>query len=167
MGVINCPKTMPPFGCSEIFKLFPRRVSFRETHLLESSRLLIGIGKSKSPLFLASLWLSALCEPSARGWGLLPSVTMGFWLGKGRGCLNESRSLLSPGTCLVLGAGPYCLPGHVSFAQHSPSLSRSGPGTVESMGKTLEPQDMSPREVFRPHWGCQDSFLGQGGFSLL
>ena len=101
MGVINCPKTMPPFGCSEIFKLFPRRVSFRETHLLESSRLLIGIGKSKSPLFLASLWLSALCEPSARGWGLLPSVTMGFWLGKGRGCLNESRSLLSPRACLV------------------------------------------------------------------
>ena len=26
---------------------------------------------------------------------------------------------------------------------------------------------MSPREELRPHWGCQDSFLGQGGFSLL
>ena len=53
------------------------------------------------------------------------------------------------------------------FAQQSPSLSKSGPGTVESMGETLEPQDMSPREVLRPHWGCQDLFLGQGGFSLL
>lgn len=38
---------------------------------------------------------------------------------------------------------------------------------MESMGETLEPQDMSPREVLRPHWGCQDLFLGQGGFSLL
>ena len=66
-----------------------------------------------------------------------------------------------------MGAGLYCLPGHVLFAQHSPSLSKSGPGTVESMGKTLEPQDMSPREVLRPHWGCQHSFLSQGGFSLL
>ena len=66
-----------------------------------------------------------------------------------------------------MGAGLYCLPGHVLFAQHSPSLSKSGPGTVETRGKTLEPQDMSPREVLRPHWVCQDSFLGQGGFSLL
>ena len=66
-----------------------------------------------------------------------------------------------------MGAGLYCLPGHVLFAQHSPSLSKSGPGTVESMGKTLEPQDMSPREVLRPHWGHQDLFLGQGEFSLL
>ena len=65
-----------------------------------------------------------------------------------------------------MGAGLYCFPRHVLFAQQSPSLSKSGPGTVESVGETLEPQDMSPREVLRPHWGCQDSFLGQGGFSL-
>lgn len=35
-------------------------MSFRETNLLESSKLLIGIGKSKGPLSLAVLWLSAL-----------------------------------------------------------------------------------------------------------
>ena len=145
---------MPPFGCSEIFKLFPRRVSFRETNLLESSRIFNGIGKSKSPLFLASLWLSALSvshQPEA-GASCHPSPwDSGWW--------REED--------VWTGADLYCLPGHVLFAQHSPSLSKSEPGTVESMDKTLEPQDISPREVLRPHWDCQFSFLGQGGFSLL
>ena len=94
MGVINCPKTMPPFGCSGIFKLFPRRVSFRETNLLESSRIFNGIGKSKSPLFLASLWLSALSvshQPEA-GVKVLPTS------------LDRSQSFMIP--FVIIGLHP-------------------------------------------------------------
>ena len=118
---------MPPFSCSGIFKLFPRRVSFRETNLLESSRLLVGIGKSKGPCH----WPVFGCQPSL--WAISPRL--GPPAIRHRGILDgDGKRMSEREQVFIVSQGMSCLPSRV---HHSPN---QGQGQWRAWAKHWSPR---------------------------